>query len=190
MQEIYLIRHTKTEVTAGTCYGQSDVDVGGDFFEVAETVKTKIPDVHEIDYFYSSPLKRCTKLAEILCADNKNIITDDRIMELNFGSWEMKQWNDLSKEDMDSWCMEYDDKAIHGGETFNQLIARSLYFWNDKILSTPQKSIVVCHAGVIRALVTHVLEIPKRNAFSIFLEYGQVIQVCIYSKENFRVRFL
>lgn len=190
MQEIYLVRHTITNVIPGTCYGQSDVDVGADFLASVKEIKQKIPHADELDVFYSSPLKRCTKLAEALCADNKNIVTDKRIMELHFGSWEMKQWKDLPRQDMDSWCMNYEKEAIHGGETFIQLINRSVDFWNSKILSMPQKSLVVTHAGVIRALVSHVLEIPRRNAFSIHLDYGQVVQISVYSKENFKVRFL
>lgn len=190
MQEIYLVRHTITEVKPGTCYGRADVDVRGDFRDAATKIKALLPDNTEFDLFYSSPLKRCTRLAELLSADNKNIITDERLMELDFGSWEMKRWDDIPREEMDTWCSNYEKEAVHGGETYTRLIERSMAFWNDMILSKPQKSLIVTHAGVIRSIVASVLEMPPRNAFSIHLDYGQIVQISVYSKENFKVRFI
>lgn len=190
MKEIYLIRHTKPNVAQGICYGQTDLDVSDDFYSAAALVEKILPPKHEIDFFYSSPLKRCAKLAEYLSSDDKNIITDKRLMELNFGEWELKKWEDIPRHTIEDWCEDYEHKSSHGGETFNQLYTRTVEFWEEKIIPVPQKSLIVTHAGVIRSLLGYVLEIPKRNLFSINLEYAQVVQICVYSKENFRVKFM
>lgn len=40
--EVFLIRHTKTAVIPGTCYGNSDVDVADSFPEEAEKVRGRL----------------------------------------------------------------------------------------------------------------------------------------------------
>ena len=40
--DVFLIRHTRTAVVPGTCYGNSDVDVAGSFPEEAERVRVRL----------------------------------------------------------------------------------------------------------------------------------------------------
>ena len=60
--DVFLIRHTRTAVVPGTCYGNSDVDVAGSFPEEAERVRVRL-EGERFDAIYSSPLQRCRKLA-------------------------------------------------------------------------------------------------------------------------------
>ena len=64
---IYLIRHTTPAVARGICYGQTDLDVTGSFREEAEVIRQHLPA--DIGTVYSSPLKRCTQLAQQLFPD-------------------------------------------------------------------------------------------------------------------------
>ena len=41
--QLFLIRHTKPQVTAGLCYGQSDIDVAASFVEESEAVQDPDP---------------------------------------------------------------------------------------------------------------------------------------------------
>lgn len=56
--EVFLIRHTKTAVIPGTCYGNSDVDVADSFLEEAGKVRERLKG-ESFDAVYSSPLQRC-----------------------------------------------------------------------------------------------------------------------------------
>ena len=56
--EVCLIRHTKTAVIPGTCYGNSDVDVADSFLEEAGKVRESLKG-ERFDAVYSSPLQRC-----------------------------------------------------------------------------------------------------------------------------------
>lgn len=56
--EVCLIRHTKTAVIPGTCYGNSDVDVADSFLEEAGKVRERLKG-ERFDAVYSSPLQRC-----------------------------------------------------------------------------------------------------------------------------------
>ena len=92
---ITLIRHTEVSIEKGICYGQSDIELANSFEKEKIVIQNKLkPDVFDITY--SSPLKRCKKLAKALFAD-KEIVYDNRLMELNFGDWEGKHWDDISK---------------------------------------------------------------------------------------------
>jgi alpha-ribazole phosphatase len=61
--DIYLIRHTQTDTPKGLCYGQSDVPLLENFFDDARDVLTKLPTC---DIIFSSPLSRCTRLANLI----------------------------------------------------------------------------------------------------------------------------
>ena len=79
---IYLIRHTSVDVPKGLCYGQSDVPLRPTFEIEAAVTKAKIESIH-FDMAYTSPLSRCTRLAQY-CGFG-DTIRDPRILELNFG---------------------------------------------------------------------------------------------------------
>ena len=90
---IYLIRHTSVDVPKGLCYGQSDVPLRPTFEIEAAVTKAKIESIH-FDMAYTSPLSRCTRLAQY-CGFG-DAIRDPRILELNFGDWEMQYFNSSS----------------------------------------------------------------------------------------------
>ena len=69
-KNIYFIRHPKTEAPPGVCYGNSDVKPSLQFLkEAVAKVRFKL-DGAEVDICYSSPLSRCTMLAEALNPDS------------------------------------------------------------------------------------------------------------------------
>ena len=80
--EVFLVRHTKTAVIPGTCYGNSDVDVADSFPEEAEKVRERLKG-ERFDAVYSSPLQRCRKLAAY-CGYEAPVL-DSRLKELNLG---------------------------------------------------------------------------------------------------------
>ena len=90
---IYLIRHTSVDVPKGLCYGQSDVPLRPTFEIEAAVTKAKIESIH-FDMAYTSPLSRCTRLAQY-CGFG-DATRDPRILELNFGDWEMQYFNTVS----------------------------------------------------------------------------------------------
>ena len=86
--EVILIRHTSVDVPPGMCYGQTDVPLKPTFETeaavTAENLKTYLP----FDHVYTSPLTRCVRLATYCGYPDAE--RDKRIMEINFGDWEMK----------------------------------------------------------------------------------------------------
>ena len=63
--KLYLIRHTSLQIVPGVCYGQSDIDVAASFSQELNLIKRALSST-QFDAIYTSPLQRCTKLAEAL----------------------------------------------------------------------------------------------------------------------------
>ncbi len=172
--EIYLIRHTKTVAQTGLCYGRTDLEVGDNFLAEAKKIKTKLPEFENSCVIYSSPLQRCQKLAAYFC--NANLI-DERLQELDFGDWENCLFDDLPSEDVANWTENFVACAPPNGESFSNLIQRVDAFWQMLLSQNTQTVFIVTHAGVIRALLAIILQLPLKNAFQFQVDYGSVHQL-------------
>jgi len=164
--EIYLIRHTQVDIKSGICYGQTDVPLIDQTF--------KIQSLPENALVISSPLQRCLQLAKKLNHGNP-VKTDERIMELNFGNWEMQNWNDIDKDLFQEWTNDYVNIAPPNGESYQALFERCQAFWNNLIANEAYETvIIVTHLGVIRALLALILEMPLKKSFCIQNDFGAI----------------
>ena len=167
--EIYLIRHTTPKIAKAICYGQSDIGLDASFHKELKFVLQHLPQ--QLDEVYSSPLSRCTLLAREIFASVK---TDHNLMEMNFGNWEMKPWDELPKNQLSEWMDDFVNVTVPGGESFKDLLRRSQHFLQSISGKENKRIGVVCHAGVIRAMVGHFLHVDPRYLFRIQIDYGSV----------------
>ena len=170
--EVYLIRHTETVCEKGICYGQTDVDLKEPYLEQFESIKSQIP----VDAIvYSSPLIRCVQLANYLAS---SIITDFRLMEMNFGNWEMKKWDAIPEVDFTPWMTDFVNVAVPNGESFVDLHHRVSDFLTANFTENTSKPIVlVTHAGVIRSILCTISNTPLKDAFTNKVDFGVVIKI-------------
>jgi alpha-ribazole phosphatase len=172
--DIYLIRHTKTDTLKGLCYGQSDVALAKSFFEEAHLLQQKLPEIKSNSLVFSSPLIRCVKLAERFCA---NVITDARLLELDFGDWEGRRFDDIDVAVLQRWTENFVHVSPPSGESFIDLCRRAGAFWQDVVYGMNSASdpiFIITHAGVIRALLAYILKLPPANAFQFRIDVGSV----------------
>ncbi len=172
--EIILVRHTTPKIAKGICYGQSDLDITDTFLEEIKPIIKEVPiNDHEIVY-YSSPLKRCKKLAEKL---SNKVIFDDRLKELDFGDWELQNWDDINKKELDHWMNNFVNVAATNGESYLDLHARTTDFLLEIAKQKPKKVVIITHAGVIRSLYSFIKKISLENSFDLKLQYSQVLKI-------------
>jgi alpha-ribazole phosphatase len=170
--EVYLVRHTETVCEKGICYGQSDVRILEPYLEIFESIKNQIPDDTIV---YSSPLFRCTELANYL---SEIIVTDNRLLEMNFGDWEMKNWDAISPDDFAPWMDDFVNVAVPNGESFVELYNRVNDFLENELHANTAKPIViVAHAGVIRSILCKISNLPLKEAFNNKVDFGSVIKI-------------
>ncbi len=190
MKQFYIIRHTTPDVQSGICYGHADLNVNENFHQEASFIKNKLKDIqpHRV---YSSPLMRCSKLAQFLFPHHQ-IAYDTNLQELNFGDWEMKKWNEIDQKEMDSWYQDFMNQFPPNGESFHQFYQRVTQSFDQIALSAQEDSTtaIVGHSGTIRCLAMKYIEIPWHKIFSLQLPFGALIKITWHSKKYQQVEFL
>ena len=179
--DIYLIRHTTPDVPPGTCYGQSDVDVAVSFMDEFSALHPKLKHLPE-PRIYTSPLRRCVKLAESVASTFNTPLAvqhDERLKELNFGEWEMRSWNDIPHGLVKVWAEDHVRHVPPNGESYLQLAERAQTFLADLKHDDEQPVLVFTHAGVIRALTGHALGLPLVHTFKLQVDYASVSKIVI-----------
>lgn len=144
---LWLVRHPRTVVPEGVCYGRSDVELHASFAEETRDLVNRIRE-DAPQPVYSSPLRRCWLLAErigVPCAD-------ERLRELDFGRWELRPWDDVERAELARWRDEPLTWRAPGGESLAELARRTDAFLRDLEASRAAAACVVTHAGVIRVL--------------------------------------
>ena len=179
--DVYLVRHTTPNVKSGICYGQADVGLANSFDDEMKLLNTKLEHLED-PLVFSSPLQRCLNLAQktVEHFNFKSLKTDERLLELNFGDWELKPWVDIPQGCLDEWSDQHLKEAPPKGESYLQLHQRAAEFLKD--LGECQQSkqaLVFTHAGVIRALVSEALNKPLREASRVEVKFGSVTHIII-----------
>lgn len=178
---IYLVRHTAVDVPRGICYGQSDVPLRETFAQEAEAVIGRLdavlPDKSILDAVYTSPLSRCTRLAEF-CGYG-DALRDPRIMEINLGEWEGQDYNSISDPRLQEWYKDYLHVRATGGESFEDQFNRVAEFLRELKSSGKRNVLCFCHGGVLICAKIMSGAISPQEAFSSLDDYGSVIGLVI-----------
>ena len=169
--EIHVIRHTPVDFDKNRCYGQLDIPLADSFIEDARIFSVQLSDNYE--QVFTSPLSRCTNLAnELKMVPFK---TDSRLLELNFGDWEGKYWNDIDQRALNIWMADFLNNSPKNGETLNQMYKRISEFIESLRSKNFDKILIIAHSGVIRCFWAYFLEIPLQNIFKfIFTKYFRI----------------
>jgi alpha-ribazole phosphatase len=171
--KLTIIRHTSVDVPAGVCYGFSDVPLKPSFQAEAEVVKNQLAG-KIFDKVYSSPLSRCTLLAEY-CGYPSPIL-DPRIKELNFGDWEMKSWMEIDKPEATAWFADWLNYPAKNGESY-QMMQKRVNAFMDELKSSGAESVCVfTHGGVVRLIHVYTGVYTLEKSFEFAVEYGQVFE--------------
>ena len=168
---ILLVRHTRTALGEGVCYGRSDVALAEDWRGEWARTLAKIPEAaRRHASLFASPLSRCRLLAQRF---DRPHATDPRLRELDFGDWEMRRWAEIPREQIDAWIRD-PGAPVPGGERLGDLYARAAAFIDERSAGRGRDTLAVTHAGFIRCALAHALGLPVEGAFRLGVEYGSV----------------
>lgn len=165
---LYLIRHPRPDVTPGLCYGRSDLTLAEDAAVAAVALRFLLPENSPL---FSSPLTRCRLLAEALHPVPQ---FDARLMELDFGDWEMRPWSAIGRAAIDAWAAEPLLFAPPGGESVATLRLRVADFLAELVCRDVELAVLVTHAGVMKACAAELLNLGPSEWFSMQFEFGAV----------------
>lgn len=164
---LHLIRHPKPMVAANTCYGRLDVPAEG----VEAAAERLLPLLPAGLPLWSSPLVRCRSLAECL---HPQPAVDARLAEMRFGEWEGKTWDEIGADALDLWAADVTGFVPPGGESAMEMLARAQAFVAE--LAVPE-AVLVTHAGVMRVLLAHWLQMAPSAWTTLVFDYGTVTTV-------------
>ena len=175
--EVILIRHTAVDVPTGTCYGQTDVPLKPTFEEEAAVTKAALENCGPIDYAYTSPLSRCTRLAAYCgYADAER---DPRILELNFGEWEMMLFDDISDPHLQEWYADHINTPVSGGESFMMQYLRVSNFLDELRTKPWQRVAVFAHGGVLVSAQVYAGLVTPEAAFAALPPFGGLVRITL-----------
>ena len=147
--KLHLVRHPQPEAPQGLCYGASDIAVpDAELARVhaalhAAGLPGKLPVI-------ASPLQRCALLARrIKPADLR---FDARLAEMDFGSWELRAWDAIPRQEVDAWAADLLHYRPGGGECVLDVARRVATFMNDLLQAGHAEALLIGHAGTIRLL--------------------------------------
>ena len=169
---LILLRHGKPQIEAGVCYGQSDVPAKAFDQKDLHALVAALPSrFARID---SSPLIRCTAVAEQLSAHfDLPVHADPRLMEIDFGNWEMQAWDDIPRHEIDEWAEDIEGARPHGGESVAQMAERVRTYLLDSA-RIEGHILAITHLGVVRCVAA---ALGRPNPFEIELGFGQFLIV-------------
>lgn len=146
---LLLVRHPRPEVAAGLCYGSTDVPANADETRRVHAALSEagLPGGLPV---YASPLQRCADLARLLAGDK--VVFDMRLAEMAFGTWELRSWDDIGRDEVDTWNADLLHYRPGGGESLLQVARRVAAFRAALHAAGQSEALVICHAGTMRLL--------------------------------------
>lgn len=133
-------------------------------------------------HIISSPLARCREFAIALAErDRVSMQLDDRLREIGFGVWEGRTRDELKRDDLQAYQAFYRD-PLHcrpaGAEALHGFIARVTSAYDDIVQQQAGRHcLIVAHAGVIRAVIAHVLSAEPVALYKIRIENAGITRI-------------
>ena len=196
MLNIYLLRHGETQWNAdGNKYcGHTDIPLTEKGISQANQVYEQFQGM-EFSQVYSSPLQRAAKTAQI-ASGTHNVISDDRLIEVDFGNWEGKTKEEFIPENETLWQNwerhPETTKAGESGETASEVIERVDDFFSSIVQkhSDGETILVVAHNGINRLYMAHKLGMPLNAYRKIVQENSRITLFTLDEAGNFQLKLL
>lgn len=195
MLNIYLLRHGETAWNAdGNRYcGRTDLPLTEKGIQQAEAVRQQLTNI-TLTAVYASPLKRALRTAEI-ASGGKRVVTDNRLIEIDFGVWEGKTKEEFIAENRNLWHNWINDPEITQaggtGETAGTVVSRADSFFKHLLEThTSGNILVVGHNGLNRLFLSHKLGMPLKNYRKFFLDNATITMFTLDESGELIIKFL
>ncbi|QKT04514.1 alpha-ribazole phosphatase family protein [Ectothiorhodospiraceae bacterium 2226] len=118
----------------------------------------------------TSPLSRCRAFAEALAERHgREVHLEPRFQEIAFGEWEGRTSAELTRDDPHRLLRFWDAPEAHrppGAEPLADFERRVVAAWEEVLRRFQGRHVlVVGHAGMMRMVVRHALDMPRERLF-------------------------
>jgi alpha-ribazole phosphatase len=181
--QLYLIRHGEVEEKYHRVFGGSRVDMNLSTrgHQQARAMADYVSKV-KLNTVYVSPMKRAQQTVQPLLEKlDCRYHTHPDLHEVDFGDWTGLSWQELHDKHQISafsWLEMMENATVPNGEcakTFRKRVDPVL----QEILRQHQgdKVAVVCHGGVIRMMLSILLDLPLPKTSHFEIEYASVTRL-------------
>jgi broad specificity phosphatase PhoE len=181
--QLILVRHGEVEETYHKVFGGSKIDMALSPLGHAQgTAVAQWFSSNAIHAVYASPMLRVKQtMAPLLSSKNITPIILDDLREVDFGEWTGLRWDEVKElfgVSAFDWLEVLDKGELPGGESAHHLKER-VRPCLDRILSEsgPGRSVVFCHGGIIRVILSLLLDLPLARMAHFNIEYGSITVV-------------
>jgi alpha-ribazole phosphatase len=173
---VSLLRHGMTE--GGDIYrGLTDVALTEEGLQQMQ--KASLGFAVPVDYLVSSDLQRCATFSAM---HDQPELLDARLQEMSFGDWDgqlrSEVWRTHSEQVKAFWDNPMEAPAPNG-ESVKQLQGRAMEALHEHLQSALGQGckhlLMVTHGGVIRAMLSVLLQMQPRSLFNLDVPYGGVV---------------
>ena len=175
----YLIRHGEVEERYHRIFGgRIDMILSDRGREQADEVARHLSGT-EFNAIYCSPMKRAQlTLQPIRKNRSANVVTENDLREVDFGAWTGHRWEEIEEQfgvSAFDWLAEIHAERVQNAESGGQLLYRL-----DKVLENIERHhaggtiAIVCHGGVIRGMLSLLLEMPLPDTARLEIDYCSI----------------
>jgi broad specificity phosphatase PhoE len=179
---LFLLRHAEVEARYQKIFGgRIDMDLSPRGHEQA-TALAKYLQPKSFNAVYCSPMKRVRQTIAPFAASNKyvSVIMPD-LREVDFGDWTGLGWEQVRTRFNISpfdWLRQLEQGGIPNAETGKTFRARVEPCVRQILIDHPGQSVAIfCHGGVIRMILSILLEMPLPQMASFEIEYASLTEV-------------
>lgn len=145
---------------------------------------------YNLDAIYASPMRRVQQtLAPILESNYcDHVVFDEKLKEVDFGIWTGLKWHQVQEKHGLSafdWLRHLEEGNIDKAEKMDDFKNRT-----QKSLQTilnhekHERVLVACHGGVIRMLISQLLDLPLSKMEHFDADYASITEVHIRADKN------
>jgi broad specificity phosphatase PhoE len=193
MTRIILVRHGHVEgISPERFRGRADLALTPEGLRQAEATARRIETSWSPAALYASPLSRCRTTAEVIGRPfglTPTLVPG--LMDIDYGQWQGLTPDEVRRkwpETLDTWYRAPHWAAVPGGESLQDVLARTVAALRDVIGRHPTDTVaVVGHDSVNRVILLHALDLP----LSRYRRLGQdpcAINEIDFSADEFTVR--
>jgi broad specificity phosphatase PhoE len=172
-----IVRHPETEANCnGRFVGQGESEYTTRGRIQARRLPRKIA-LFEPCVIWTSPLRRARVVAERAARlTGVELRVDERYLELDFGQAHGLTWEETVEAGIEFNYKAADQPVAPGGESRNALLRR-VSSAVDEAIAMAGNHAIVCHAGVMRAILARTLGLPSDLIWAFAIKNAQLATV-------------
>ena len=151
-----------------------------------EQMRNTVGDYDLWDHIITSPMIRCHDFAlELSQRHNIPMQIIENLKEVGFGQWEGKDSLSIDRQEYLDFYHDPLNNRPDGSEPLEDFINRVVQSWKALLKEYHGKHLlIVAHAGVIRAIIAHILYSEPMGMYKISVENGKICRIEITQRSG------